>query len=105
MRKHKDLKEGELVYASLPNSPGYIIAEFVQSLSEDQTLIKYEHTNFYEKSKSVIFAALINSNVIINEHKVKDIREHFEIKEKINKLEEELTNLKEREYILLKNIS
>ena len=105
MRKHKDLKEGELVYASLLNSPGYIIAEFVQSLSEDQTLIKYEHTNCYEKSKSVRFAALINSNVIINEHKVKDIQEHFEIKEKINKLEEELTNLKDREYILLKNIS
>lgn len=100
MRTINDLEKGELIYVSLPNTTGYIIAEFQTVLSEDQCLICYDRFNYSKGCTSKKFETLLNTNVIINEEKIKCIKEHFEIKNQITKLEKELEVLREKDYAL-----
>lgn len=98
MKTINDLQKGELIYVSLPNMSGYIIAEFQSVLSEDQCLVCYDKFNYSKGITSKKFEVLLNTNVVIDEEKIKTINDHFEIKNKILKLEKELDELKEQEF-------
>lgn len=104
----QDLKKGDKIYIKLDiYSPRYYIATFEQVLSSEQILISYNREVFKDgiKNREIQeFDVVYLTDVFLDDEVMKTISEHFKLTEKIKFFEQELSDLKEAEYKLSKNI-
>ena len=104
----EELKKGDKIYIKLDIfSPRYYIATFDQSLSDEQILISYNKEVFKDGLKDCEkkeFEVVYIKDVCLDDEVMKTISEHFKLTEKIKFFEQELSDLKEAEYNLSKNI-
>lgn len=104
----ENLKRGDKIYIKLDIfSPRYYIAVFEQVLSSEQILISYNKEVFkdgFKDRETQEFKVVYIKDVCLDDEAMKTISEHFKLTEKIKFFEQELSELKEAEYNLSKNI-